>query len=146
MIIRRPNSSILQNSCTIIIIIFFFSDIIFKFCNKHLGKNYWSHFFRSRHCFHHFYRVTVLDLLDQSSNNHARGLRNGPKYWPVFSETGQNGQNGPVWSRIHPGVEQGASHSVLLAGTVFSDSFGRNGTESTILLWSRRQLPRYILI
>ena len=34
----RPNSSILQDSC-IIIINFFFGDVIFKFCNEHFGKN-----------------------------------------------------------------------------------------------------------
>ena len=34
----RPNSSILQDPCIIIIIIFLFCDVIFKFCNKHLRK------------------------------------------------------------------------------------------------------------
>ncbi len=41
-----PNSSIPQDSCIIIIIIIIiilflvFCDIIFKFCNEHLGKNF----------------------------------------------------------------------------------------------------------
>ena len=33
----RPNSSIPQDSCIIIIIIIFFCNVIFKFCIKHPG-------------------------------------------------------------------------------------------------------------